>query len=214
MGLCGCGDEHACSARDAEMHCVSDFEACKYMEECGPVQQIQLVKKNCAPPTRITRSFLRDAGVKLGKGLRIGDLVVIELLNECETFMIGVVTKAWHKHEGPDVEVPCMGTVKQGDELVAVRKFERCSGGRGENIRVYELCAGDAKEFPVFTDDCRLVLEKSDFPAYEEIRSSARLNANASADNDVHGFRYKMKYKLGKEALNKSLALTCDDEDE
>ena len=110
----------------------------------------------------------------------------------------------------------CMGTVKQDDELVAVCKFERCSGGRGENIRVYELCAGDAKEFPVFTDDCRLVLEKSDFPAYEEIRSSARLNANASADNDVHGFRYKMKYnlKLGKEALNKSLALTCDDEDE
>ena len=77
--------------------------------------------------------------MKLGKGLRIGDLVVIELLNECETFMIGVVTKAWHKHEGPDVEVPCMGTVKQDDELVAVRKFERCSGGRGENIQVHEL---------------------------------------------------------------------------
>ena len=85
-----------------------------------------------------------------------------------------------------------MGTVKQGDELVAVRKFERCSGGRGENTRAYELCAGDAKEFPVFTDDCRLVLEKSDFPAYEEIRSSARLNANASADNDVQYIPHEM----------------------
>ena len=46
------------------------------------------------------------AGVKLGKELSVGDLVVIELLNESETFMIGVVTKAWHKHEGADVEVP------------------------------------------------------------------------------------------------------------
>ena len=81
---------------------------------------------------------------------------MIELLNERETFMIGVVTKAWHKHEGEGVEVPHMGTVKGGDELVRVRKFERCRGGRGENIRVYELCAGNAKEFPVFTDDCRL----------------------------------------------------------
>ena len=46
------------------------------------------------------------------------------------------------------------------------------------------------------------------------IRSSARLNANANVEVDAHGFKYKMKYKLGKEALNKSLALTCDDEDE
>ena len=194
--------------------CLSDFEACQYMEECGPVQQIQLLKKNCEPPTRITRSFLRDAGEKLGKQLRIGDLVVVELLNESETFMIGVVTKAWHQHEGPDAEVPYMGTVKRNDQLVRVRKFERCAGGRGENIRVYELCAGDEKEFPVFTDDCRLLLEKSDFPAYEEIRSSARLNVNAGAEVDVHGFKYKMKYKLGKEALARSLALTCDAEDE
>ena len=72
---------------------LSDFEACKYMEECGPVQQIQLVKKNCAPPTRITRSFLRDAGVKLGKGLRIGDLVVIELLNDSNHHQNSIIIK-------------------------------------------------------------------------------------------------------------------------
>ena len=107
-----------------------------------------------------------------------------------------------------------MGTVKRNDQLVRVRKFERCAGGRGENIRVYELCAGDAKEFPVFTDDCRLLLEKSDFPAYEEIRSSARQNGNADAEVDLYGFKYKLKYKLGKEALGKSLAMTCDSEDE
>ena len=59
-----------------------------------------------------------------------------------------------------------------------------------------------------------MLLEKSDFPAYEEIRSNARLNVNAGAEVDVHGFKYKMKYKLGKEALGKSLAMTCDSEDE
>ena len=109
----------------------------------------------------------RDEGKKLGMELRIGDLVVVELSHESEAFMIGVVTKAWHRHEGADVEVPHMGTVKRNDELVQVRNFGRCSGGRGK-IKypcIYELCDGDAKEFPVFTctDDCRLVLDRSDF---------------------------------------------------
>ena len=156
---------------------------------------------------------MRAGGEKPGRQLCIGDLVVVELAHESEAHMIGVVTKAWHKHEGADVEVPYMGTVKRDDQLVCVRKFERCSGGRGENIRAYELCDGDANEIPVFTDDCRLVLNRRDFPEHEQIMSSARINTNLNGGvvaGPVHGFKYKMKYKLEKEALSKILALTCD----
>ena len=67
---------------------------------------------------------MRAEGEKPGRQLCIGDLVVVELAHESEAYMIGVVTKAWHKHEGADVEVPHMGTVKRDDQLVCVPLVE------------------------------------------------------------------------------------------
>ena len=158
---------------------------------------------------------MRTEGEKPGRQLCIGDLVVVELAHEGEAYMVSAVTKAWHKHEGADVEVLYMGTVKRDDQLVCMHKLERCSGGRGESIRVYELCDGDAKEIPVFTDDGRLVLNRRDFPEHGQIMSSssAQISTNLNGGvvaGPVHGFKYKMKYELEKEALSKIFALTCD----
>ena len=71
----------------------------------------------------MTRHALQEAGKALTTGLSAGTLVVVELTNESELFMIGVITKPKHTILVA-VEVPEMGRLIPGDEVLEVRKFE------------------------------------------------------------------------------------------
>ena len=62
--------------------------------------------------------------------------MVVELSHESEAFMIGVVTKAWHRHEGANVEVPYVGTVKRNDELVRASTCENLSGAAAGEVKI------------------------------------------------------------------------------
>jgi hypothetical protein len=66
---------------------------------------------------------LQEAGKALTTGLSAGTLEVVELTNESELFMIGVITKPKHTILVA-VEVPEMGRLIPGDEVLEVRKFE------------------------------------------------------------------------------------------
>ena len=105
---------------------------CKNMEICGPVEAYQLLLPSASVIQPLTRSYLANKGKALGLQVKVGDVIVVELTHENEKYMLGVVTKAHYKHSGEDIEVPYMGTIKAGDDLIEVRKFEppRCAGGQ------------------------------------------------------------------------------------
>ena len=131
---------------------------CKNMEICGPVMAYQLVLPSTAPMQRLTRSYLTNKGKELGLKVKVGDVVVVELTYENEKYMLGVVTRTHYTHIGPDTNVPHMGKVTAGDDLIDVRKFEPIRAG----ATVFKLCGEAHKQFPVFTDDTRKILTETD----------------------------------------------------
>ena len=118
--------------------------------------------------------------------------------------MLGVVTKAHYTHSGEDIEVPYMGTIKAGDDLIDVRKFEPMRGGS----TVFKLCQQAEKHFPVFTDDTRRILVVNDLKKEEERRGRSE---HARSD-DCHGFEYAAAYKL-KSAVHAEILTLVNAED-
>ena len=116
----------------------------------------------------------------LSKTLKEGDIVAVELTFENEVFMLGVVTKAWHQHEGADVQTGLGGRrdnqfwIKARDEPICIRKFEPVRSGS----TVFKLCPEDSKCFSIFTDDVRLKLSPGEF---DELATDRR---GRSADQD------------------------------
>ena len=86
---------------------LTNFAACVNGEIVGPIERVQLTVESEAT-NRVTRHALQEAGKALTTGLSAGTLEVVELTNESELFMIGVITKPKHTILVA-VEVPEMG---------------------------------------------------------------------------------------------------------
>ena len=186
---------HQCSG------CMSltDFDSCVNMAIVGPVVS-QPLSLEAEATARVTRSWLQNEGRRLSSGAAVGSLVVVELTNESETFMIGVVTKP--KHTIVEArEVLEMGRLKPGDEVLEVHKFEPTQADSNR----YLLTDNPAKVFPVFVEDVRDVLRPEDFVDQGGPRRSTRNAAPISAD--VHGYVPGHAYRLMPGALQHILQL-------
>ena len=184
---------------------LSDFKSCKNIEVCGPVERIRLLPLAQLQPMQ-TRSALQNAGKELCKRLKLGDIVSIEVSFGSEVYMLGVVTKTWHLHEGPDAEYPMGGRTKfrlePGDELIEIRKFEPIRAGS----TTFRLCSEPEKCFLVFTNDARLKIELGDF---SELSVDRRSNRTSGDLGEVHGFPYAARYKLAPAKHACLLSINC-----
>jgi hypothetical protein len=114
--------------------------------------------------------------------------------------MLGVVTRAHYTHSGPDANVPHTA----GDDLIEVRKFEPIRAG----ATVFRLCGEAHKQFPVFTDDTRKILTKTDLKKEEVRRGRSELRQS----DDCHSFEYAARYKL-KSAVHSDILTIVNADD-
>ncbi len=109
--------------------------------------------------------------------LAAGALVVVELTNECDMHMIGVVKKPSHaivQHK----EVREMGRLEPGDEVLEVHTFEPTQADSNR----YNLTGNHAKTFPVCVEDGRDGLRALAFVDHGEPRRSSRNAGTSSAE--------------------------------
>ena len=177
---------------------LTNFAACVCGEIVGPIERVQLTVESEAT-NRVTRHALQEAGKALTTGLSAGTLVVIELTDESELFMIGVITKPKHTILVA-VGVPEMGRLIPGDEVLEVRKFEVTQADSNRFILT-------EKVFPV-RPRCP---GPADFVDQGAPRCSCR---NTGLATVVHGFALGHAYRLMPGALQHILQLVPDDADE
>ena len=109
---------------------------------------------------RLTRHALQERGVVLAETIEEDHIIAVELTHESEVFMLGIVVPGPDGEEGVyrvmEHAQSYMGRLEPGDRVIQVRKFEPTQ--LGSNLfRLTE------KEFPVFIEDVRLILDSRDF---------------------------------------------------
>ena len=137
-----------------------------------------------AAEARQTRSALQDQGERMAAAVKLGQVIAVELTFESEVFMLGVVTREKYTIERQYLS-EYMGTLKPGDHVVEVRKFEPVQSGSSRFTLTSDL-------FPDFIEDIRDVVAESEFvheggPQRSE-RQSASFSSSAAALADTHRF--------------------------
>jgi len=174
------------------------------MEICGPVEAYPLLLPSASIIQPLTRSYFANKGKALGSQVKVGDVIVVELTNENEKYMLGVVTKAHYKHSGEDIEVPYMGTIKARDDLVDVRKFEPMRGGQPSQV-----VPTGREALPCVHGRHAKILAVDDLKK-EEVRRGRSEHARS---DDCHGFEYAAAYKLKSAVHAEILTLVNAEED-
>jgi hypothetical protein len=153
--------------------------ACANMDMCGPVERVAL-EPEAVSERRLTRHALQERGVSLCEEIEEGSLVAVELTNESEVFMLGVIVPGPDGEEGVyrvlENSQSYMGRLEPGDQVIQVQKFEPTQVG-SNLFRLTE------KEFPVFIEDVRLIIEDVDFQSDGESlrRAPTRVARGAAA---------------------------------
>ena len=107
----------------------------------------------------MTRHALQQLGTALAETISEDDVIAVELTHESEVFMLGIVVPGPDGEEGSyriiQHSQSHMGRLEPGDRVIQVRKFEPTQ--LGSNL--FRLTQ---KEFPVFIEDVRLILDNRD----------------------------------------------------
>ena len=132
--------------------------ACINTDVCGPVERVQLEPESVSE-RRMTRHALQQLGAALAETISEDNVIAVELTHESEVFMLGIVVPGPDGEEGPyrvmEHSQSYMGRLEPGDRVIQVRKFEPTQLG-SNSFRLTE------KEFPVFIEDVRLILDTCD----------------------------------------------------
>ena len=185
---------------------LSARAACVNVDICGPVERVAL-EPEAVSERRLTRHALEERGVSLCEEIDEGALVAVKLTFDAEVFMLGVVVPGPDGDEGVyrvmEKSQSYMGRLEPGDLVIQVRIFEPTQNG-SNLFRLTE------KEFPVFIEDVRLIIENRDFQSEGESmrRAPARVARGAAAVSmpPVGRFDPLQTYRLsasGKEEILK-----------
>jgi hypothetical protein len=181
--------------------------ACANIDVCGPVERVSL-EPEAVSERRLTRHALQERGVSLCEEIEEGALVAVELTHESEVFMLGVVVPGPEGEEGVyrvmEHSQSNMGRLEPGDRVIQVRKFEPTQVG-SSLFRLTE------KEFPVFIEDVRLIIEDVDFRSEGDSlrRAPARMTRGAATLQTVGRFDPLQTYRLSASGRKRGYFEAC-----
>jgi hypothetical protein len=137
--------------------------------------QLQVEK---AGSTRLTRSHLRSLGIEMGKKVKEGSIVVIELSYEVELFMLGRVRGPWYNALSQE-ESDWMGTIKVNDELIDIDRFAAWQPGSNVFVDTGEVVK-------VFIDDIRMTnVELKQIESRSRAASTIKFQLSSDAKNKI-----------------------------
>ena len=149
IGIPGSVGVRRASCHRPDCPCRQDeFRLCKDFEFKGPSWIVPL-KVEKAGSARLTRSHLRSLGIEMGKKVKEGSIVVIELSYEVEVFMLGRVRGAWYKAAAAE-ESDWMGTIRVNDELIDIDRLAAWQPGSNVFVEAGEVVK-------VFIDDIQII---------------------------------------------------------
>jgi len=158
------------------------------------------------------RHVLQQLGATLAESISEDDVIAVELTHESEVFMLGIVIP------GPEGE-ECvyrvmehaqsyMGRLEPGDRVIQVRKFEPTQ--LGSNL--FRLTQ---KEFPVFIEDVRLILDNrdlvSDGTPQRRISARAARQDPLTSNQLVGGYDPLLTYRLSSHSKEAVLKLVPEE---
>jgi hypothetical protein len=160
----------------------------------------------------MTRHALQQLGATLVESISEDDIIAVELTHESEVFMLGIVIT------GPEGEESAyrvmehtqsyMGRLEPGDRVIQLRKFEPTQ--LGSNL--FRLTQ---KEFPVFIEDVRLILDNrdlvSDRTPQRRVSVRAARQDPLTSNKLVGGYDPLLTYRLSSASKEEILKLVPED---